>query len=992
MADQLRVQLLGIPRIISEDSEVPISRRKVLGLLAYLAVHTSSVSREELATLLCPEQDQSRARNAFRQTLSHLKNLIGDNRLFVDRTTVRLIRGDRLWIDACEFSELVEQIADNATTDFDRPELCEKAVELYLGDFLSSFSLKKCPEYDDWMLSQQEAMRAQYEDVLGRLVASYRMENALDRATRYARRWVDANPFSKSANRELIELLFGNGNRAEANRQFERYRGTVRRELGEEPDGEMQALYRRITTGDGAETEDDQAIAKPPGNIHEQLTAFFGRRKELRQIAGMLKRDDVRLLTLTGPGGVGKTRLALQAARRLSNQFSDGVYFVDLSVLTDPDLVIHTILRVLDIPEPADTDRSLYQVLRSRLKNKRVLLILDNLEQIIEAGPEITRLLTEVPGLKTFVTSRTSLRVRGEWVVSINPLPSTGGSGVEAMDLDVVRLFADRAGLTDREFAITEANVCSIAEICALLDGLPLAIEIAATWLRSMTLVQLHEQLKTRFQLTMEGMHDMPDRQKTLNATFEWSYNLLSKRERKLFRNVAVFRGGFALEAVTELCRNLINTDTTTSLSVLVDGGLIQKRGVIGSPRYFLLQTTQQYASERLKESGEEHAAQNSHMDYYFELSETLFNDFSESDCIRALSVEHENVTAAFQWSLVKKPEIAWRILLAIHGYMVIKGLWIQLHSWIKLAGETEAKISDNIRADFKVMKGWVQALLLAGEVKDNLDLIHDSIRYFRDNHDQARLAGALCALGGTESGLGKYDDAILHIKESTAICEEMNRPELAAYAPRWLTEVYESLGDFESAEPCIKRVEELAGSDRWSLLNRIDFHKGILAIEKRDFSRAKRYLEQYTEFMRKRGDRGGAGEGLRYLGRIARMQGDAHESKRLITKGLTLMYEIGLSLILPELFEELASVENCLENGSKAAVLLGAAAALRERTRLVNPADRLWHEQTVEETMQSLGENDYGELFKEGYEMPAIRNVGPICRLTIDLISNISN
>jgi predicted ATPase/class 3 adenylate cyclase len=357
-------------------------------------------------------------------------------------------------------------------------------------------------------------------------------------------------------------------------------------------------------------------------NLPLQPTPLIGREKEVHEVTERLRRSEVRLLTLTGPGGTGKTRLALQAAAELVEEFEDGVFFVNLAPLTDPELVPSSIAQVLGVRETGG--RSLPERLHEHLRERRMLLVLDNFEQVVEAAPVVTALLAAAPRLKVLVTSRTALHLRGEKGYVVPPLSLPDPKQLPPLErlgqYEAVRLFIERALDVRGDFAVTDENAPAVAEICHRLDGLPLAIELAAARIRILSPEALLRRLENRLKLLTGGARDLPERQRTLQATIGWSHDLLSEAEKVLFRRLPVFTGGRTLEAIETVCdaEGELGLDVLEGVTSLVDKSLLrQEEGIGGEPRLVMLETIHEYAREKLEESGEGQEIRRRHAEFF---------------------------------------------------------------------------------------------------------------------------------------------------------------------------------------------------------------------------------------------------------------------------------------------------------------------------------------------------------------------------------------
>ena len=393
-----------------------------------------------------------------------------------------------------------------------------------------------------------------------------------------------------------------------------------------------------------------------PHNLQTQPTPLLGREREVEQVCAKLRRDDVRLLTLTGPGGTGKTRLALQVAADLLDDHKDGVYFVALAPLSDPALVVSTIAQTLGVKESGG--RSIMQSLLDYLREKALLLALDNFEQVTDAAPQVAELLANSPRLKVLATSRIPLHLRGEHEFAVPPLALPNIGHLPALEslsqYAAVELFIERAQAVQAGFSVDNENAPAVAAICVRLDGLPLAIELAAARIKLLAPQAMLRRLEDPLKFLTGGARDLSVRQQTLRGAIAWSYDLLDENEKRLFRRLAVFVGGFTLEAAAAVCETTgdLQLDVFEGIAALVDESLLrQESSPDGEPRFFMLETIREYALERLTESGEE--LQRQHAEFFLtfaEQAEIELHGFQQLKWLERLEVEHDNLRAALGW------------------------------------------------------------------------------------------------------------------------------------------------------------------------------------------------------------------------------------------------------------------------------------------------------------------------------------------------------
>jgi len=623
--------LFGAPQLERGGTRVAIERRKALALLAYLATMPGAHARDTLAALLWPEADATQARAHLSRVLVDLRQAAGPQALDADVDRVAL-RPDELFVDVIRFRTCVAQVAAHHPA---RDPLCDaclaalaEAVDFYRGDFLSGFTLRDAPDFDTWQTYTGETLRLELGEALESLALAYNGRDAFERALPHARRWLALDPLCEPAHRCLMRLYAGLGDRAAAFAQYEACTKALQSELGIPPEPETTALYEQIKAGilrpRGTDTTTAAATrfrvetVSTVNNLPAPADAFFGRETELVQIAERLADPACRLLTILGPGGVGKTRLAVEAGRAEVGRFHHGICFVPLAAVDTPDLVAAAILQTLAASKKVATTPQ--QQVADFLAERQLLLILDNYEHLLANDAEaadddgvglLPRLLEHAPGLKLLVTSRERLNLHDEWLLPLGgldlppddaPAAPPGPAILDAepdasgpLDLGAhaaTRFFLHCARRVQPGFSPSPEDARLIARICRQVDGVPLAIELVAPWLRALPLPEITRRLVENLDLLAANLRDVPARHRSMRAAFDQSWRLLTAHERTILRCCSIFRDGFTAEAA-----QAIANASLADLSALVDRSWVT---LLPSGRYDLHTLIRHYCAERL--------------------------------------------------------------------------------------------------------------------------------------------------------------------------------------------------------------------------------------------------------------------------------------------------------------------------------------------------------------------------------------------------------
>jgi len=586
--------------------------------------------------------------------------------------------------------------------------------------------------------------------------------------------------------------------------------GTKLRDLGKRRLKDLfrpERVFQAVTPGIPSSFPPLKTLDARINNLPAQPTPLVGRERELREVCGLLSEKEVRLLTLTGPGGIGKTRLGLQVAAELLNEFEDGVFFVALAPITDPALVASAIAEALGVVEAGD--QPLEEGLKGYLHGKELLLLLDNFEQVLGGAPLVGELLSACPKLKVLATSRSVLKVYGEQEYPVPPLELPRPGGLLPIDrlsqYEAVRLFIERAKAAKPDFSVTDENAPAVAEICMRLDGLPLAIELAAARIKLLTPSAMLQRLGSRLKLLGGGSRDLPERQRTLRGTIEWSFALLEEGEQVLFARLAVFSGGRTLEAIEAVCdaEGDLPMDALEGVSSLLDKSLLrQEEGPEGEPRFVMLETIHEYARERLEASGEAEETSRLHAEYFLALAEAAEPELSGADqlaCLERLEAEHDNMRAALTWSLEKEPETALRLAVALARFWEMRARFLEGSRWL------EAALRQSDRADFgtraKLLSQAGTFAFYRTDFEHAIVLHGETLELYRQVGDDNGVAFALMCLGAQHMEKGDHERAAPFLEEALALSRRIGDKRNTAGTLHNLGEVERQRGNYERAK-----------------------------------------------------------------------------------------------------------------------------------------------------------------------------------------------
>src|ERR1022692_4889347 len=717
-----------------------------------------------------------------------------------------------------------------------------------------------------------------------------------------------------------------------------------------------------------------------PSNLPVPRTAFIGREPEAAALRQLLGRDDVRLVTLTGPGGIGKTRLALQVAGEIGQQFPSGVCFVSLSVVGEPGLIASTIAQTVGVRETGN--QSAQESLKDYLGglDQPMLLLLDNFEHLVSAAQVISDLLSVGPKLKIVVTSQSPLHVYGEHEFPVPPLGLPDPKSLLPLDvlsrLPAIALFVERARAVKHDFALTNENAPAVAAVCARLDGLPLAIELAAARIKLLAPSAMLARLESCLNLLTGGARDLPARQRTLRGTVDWSYGLLNPAEQTLFRRLAVFLGGCTLEGVEAVCDTAgdLGLDALDGMASMVDKSLAQQVEAAGETRFVMLSTIREYALERLAASDDVAATRRSHAAYYLVLAEEGASEAAaHPEWLDRFEVEHDNFRAALEY-LIKTGDADWGLRLGIalfHFWETREYLTEGRNRIARLLALEGAGARPKLRARL-----LFSAAVLAGEQGDYTSaqqLLEDSLETCLELDDHRGVAVALNALAVNARDRGETTTASFLFERCVAIWRDVGEPADIARALSNLANVTKLQGEAARAsslyDECLalfRKVGDVAGI-AWTLN-----YQGDVARESNDLTAARSFYEQSLAAFSLSRDGWGIASTLSDLASLSWDQGDNDEARRLYGESIQIFQNLGHKRGIARVLECLAANAAAQSNALQSLRFAGAAAALRERLGSpLTPAEQQKLEKVLEFARRTLG-NDAGlAAWMEGWGMP---------------------
>jgi predicted ATPase/DNA-binding SARP family transcriptional activator len=876
---RLDVSLLG-PFQVTRDA-TPLSGfayDKVRALLAYLVVEADRPwRRETLASLFWPDQDDRSARHSLSQALFSLRKAIDDRDadsplLLVTSDTVQLNSDAALSSDLRVFTALLDACDRHPHRDAIRCRACarriEQAVDLYRGDLLEGFTLPDSVVFDEWLLVRREQARERVLVALGRLTEFFEGRGASEQAARCARRLIALDPWREDAIRQLMRQLAWTGQRAGAVEQFERFQQRLREDLGVEPEQETLDLLARIRQGQETRPEQPEQFARRY-LVPEQVTAFIGRERELADLRHVLLDGTCRLVTLTGPGGIGKTRLAIEAARIAGGAFADGIVVVPLAGLASTSLLASAIGSVLDAPVHGSHDER--EALLCWLRERELLLVLDNVEHLLDGVDLIGELLDRAPDLQILVTSRERLDLHGEWVIDVEGLSLPGSSpGPELSSAE--QLFLQRASQVRVGFVPSAAERAAIARLCRIVEGMPLALEIAAGWLPVLSCAEIVAEIERSLGFLATTRRDVEPRHQSMHAVFDRSWELLGDLEQRAFRRLSVFRGGFRRDAAER-----VSGASLPLLSALVSKSLLRRTS---DGRYEMHELLRQYAGARLAEQPDEASVvRGRHSDFYLALITRLAPELrgvNQHQVLLALEAEIENLRAA--WAAAVEDARADAIAEAAYG------LWLF------------TEITGRNRELQALMQRGVD-LLAAGSAGDD-----DVAR----QHSLA-LGRMLVLFGSVFVRTGENDHGDALVERGLELVRALGQPEDVALGLNFRATFAHARLDLSQEEALLRESLDYSARavDRWTVPYSLN-DLGRVMLTRGDTGEATRLHRESLDLCRECGDKRGMAFALHNLGVVATQSGEYDQARDLLQEALAIRRDLrhtwGIAVTLIEL------------------------------------------------------------------------------------------
>lgn len=998
MSHKLFINLLGEFRIEYEGSPLSaFSADRLQSLLAYLLLHRSAPQpRHHLAFQLWPDSSESQSRTNLRNLLHNLRNQLPEAETFLEITNLTLQwRPDGpylLDVEAFARARAAAAEAESIDAPAEARRHLEEAVDHYKGDLLPG-------NYDDWVLALREDLRHQHADVLVRLMNVLERLGDLRAALQFGQRLLHEDLLNETAYVSLMRLYALSGDRSGVRRIYQQCVTTLDRELGVEPSPATLSAYEQILRMEPAPLAIQPAATPLPAapaplpprprlSPPKSTTPFIGRERELAELAELLADPHVRLLSVTGPGGMGKTRLALQTARGHTTIFADGAAFVDLSPVSDVDLLSRTIAAGIGVKLSATGDDELE--LLAAIQDKEVLLVLDNFEHLLDGAPLLSSILDVAPAVKMVVTSRERLNLQQEWIYALSGLPIPE-AGTDWQENSAVQLFAQSARRANASFALKPEDAKSIIRICALVEGMPLGIQLAAAWVRMLSPQEIADELVRSLSFLETTHRDVPERHRSLDAVVEHSWQLLSPREQRVLQALSVFRGGFDRSLAESVAgANLM------ILSSLVDKSLVRRTN---SGRYSLHEVVRQYADAQLSKANATDDTRTQHLQAYCNLVDAIHHDLygpMQPDLIDRLEQEHDNLRAALDWGLGRAVaadkaqstageaavcrQQGVRLAAILARFWYLRGHFHEGRTWLGRAlncvesAEPPAGSEDELK--------WIEARLLFGigemtaaseSARKALEPLEKSIAIFRQLESRRDLVFVMHRFSETLGEAGELERAKLLVEETLPMAKALDDPWLMGRSLSIMSALASEVSDYVRAESLATEALQLLrkGRDTGTVVYLLNI-LGQAAAEHGDFDRAEALLEEALTINRTVTRlRMGAAWTLRNLGMVAQRRGDLRRARSYFQESLLLRYELRQLSGIAWAMEGLAQIEYVDGDPCRAVTLWAIATRLRtESGAEAGPEDQRNQQRSLETLADQLGQNAFNAAWNDGRKL----------------------
>ncbi|WP_420629238.1 AfsR/SARP family transcriptional regulator [Candidatus Leptofilum sp.] len=909
MTNRLELTLLGETTIKIDGKQASgLASRKSEAMLIYLVSTQRPYSRELLADFFWDDRPSEQAMANLRSLLSGLRRKFKPY-IEITRQRVAFKTESPHWLDTAVFQTLAqsEDVAD-----------WEQAIILYQADFLVGFDIRDSRGFEEWVSLERERHQRTAVHLLRRLVQHHLDHQQYEKGIRYAARLLAISPLSEWAHRQMMLLLARNDQRSEALRQYRTCCDILVEALGIDPSPETTTLYERIRS----------AIDIRRHNLPVTTTPFVGRTEELKQIQGQLVRPSCRLLTLVGPGGIGKTRLALELAKTAVGTTLNGVYFVPMAAVPAPDFIVPAIAEAIGFTFTGASSPKAQ--LLAYLQAKEMLLLLDNFEHLQKGSQLLAEMIQALPDVKLLVTSRERLNLQTEWTFEVGPLPLPNGRTAETADS--LKLFTQLAQRAQANFALTPQNQLDVATICQLVDGVPLGIELASAWVRQLSCAEIASELARDMDFLQTRAGDVPDRHRSLQAVFDHSWALLTEAEQQVLAQLTVFRGGFTREAARQVAQT-----TFWTLTTLADKSLLHREA---SGRYEMLELVRQFAAERLAIWPELAATVHArYAQYYLRLLHTQENRWhtdQRQQAVDQLSPEIENVRTAWRWAVtalenLNAPDAAAQAMQLIDQALVSLFFLYESRGWFQdgaaafgwamaaLEEMNQGSKTNPLYGRLQVRYGRFSTFL--GQFEKAEQLLKQALAHLESSENAKEIALCHSYLAIVLGFQGNYEQAIAAAEAALTLTREINYKPGLAFAHNLRGTLAHRQGEYEAAqaqyEASLSLRRELG--DQYGTAVALN-NLGNLANAQQDFTTARNYYEESQLRFKEINHQPGRAATLGNAGVVAMELGNLAESRQLHEE----------SLILKQALGNRRSIAISLVNLGEVTYLLGDADASR--------------------------------------------------------------